>query len=380
MLSSGRRIVLDGSMATSGGGFTFMVNIVPTLAAGAPDDHFLFLTRSPLLASSIPERPNLEVDLLPEAGLPSRLRFVLLGASRLAKNWKADLYYSGGEYIPLAAPCPVITSFQNANVFNKSRMGWPLKEKVRIAILKDLARVSASRSSAVLFVSQDSARWMGDAIGLPEYKRGWLHHGVDTDERPTVKKENRVLERPYILSVSSIYRYKNYVRLIEAWSEIARHNKETPDLVIVGDNLDPPYWKQMLSARAAVGGLAERIHLVGGVSYAEVQRYFVGAELFVFPSYLETFGIPIIEAMAAGVPVVCADIPVFREVAGDAAIFADPHSTAALAGAMSELLESEARRDSHRRRGTERVKEFTWPRAATRLLDLFEQVLRRESR
>ena len=120
---------------------------------------------------------------------------------------------------------------------------------------------------------------------------------------------------------------------------------------------------------------AAHIQIVGEVPYSEIAAWYRGAELSVFPSYLETFGYPLPEAMAAEVPLVASDIPVFREIAGDAAFYADPHRPDELAAAMASALLSPAARETLVKRGRERLREFSWDATATRLLSLFENVL-----
>lgn len=370
-----RRFVIDGSMAAGGGGFTYLVNIVPGLARLAPDDRFLILVRNQRIADSLPGAGNVEINVLPEAGLGERLRFIWFEAAKRADAWGADLYYSAGECVPLLALCPVVASFQNPNVFTSLKQGWPWRQRLRLTMLRMLAAISARRCRRILFVSRDSSRWMGDAIGLPEAKRSWLHHGIDLAAwRPSGNRGPYVASS--VLSVSSIYRYKNYVRLIEAWTLLARRRPgEIPDLVIIGENLDDPYAEQMKVAREAAGSLSERIHILGGVPYAEIRKYYESALLFVFPSYLETFGIPMIEAMASQLPLVASDIPVFHEIAEDAALYVDPHDSKSISLGMEQALFHAETRELLIRRGLDRVREFTWEKAAGHLLALFDDVL-----
>jgi glycosyltransferase involved in cell wall biosynthesis len=292
------------------------------------------------------------------------------GAGRAAARWGADVVLSTGDVAPLWARCPTVASFRNPNVFTSLDQGWYPYQVWRLGLLRRLARITSRRCDRILFVSDDSARWIGDSIGLPEAKRVVIHHGIDV-ERFAAPPGPPPHPRPYLLSVSSIYRYKNFVRLIEAWRELAGRLPQLPDLVIVGDDLDPLYTEQMRAARAAAGGLAERIQLVGEVPYAEVPRWTAHARLCIFPSYLETFGHPLLEAMAAGVPLVAADIPVSREIAGDAARYADPHDTGALARAMEEVLGDDALRAELVSRGRERVRRFSWDASARLHLALF---------
>jgi glycosyltransferase involved in cell wall biosynthesis len=295
---------------------------------------------------------------------------------RLAGRWRAEIYFATAELLPLRPPCPAIVSFRNPNVFTSLDQGWYAYQVWRLGALKQLARWSARASTRVLFVSQDSARWIGDSIGLPESKRSVIHHGVDP-----LRFEQRgeaPLDRPYILSVSSVYRYKNYLRLIEAWLELARSRPELPDLAIVGDDQDPAYRRKMEAARDAAGDLSTRIHLVGAVPYPQIPAWYAHARLFVFPSYLETFGHPLLEAMSAGVPVVAGDIPVSREVGGDAARYADPHDPHALASGMAALLDDPAAAQALVERGHARATEFSWDRSARAHLALFDASVARE--
>jgi glycosyltransferase involved in cell wall biosynthesis len=367
------RILIDATMARNGGGFTYLVNLLPRLLEQAPDRSFRVLLRSAELLKALPTAPRLETTLLPEVGLPGRLRFTYTRAAGEARRWRADVFFAAGDLVPLRAACPMIASFRNPNVFTELDQDWYAYQVFRLGTLRRLARLAGRSCARILFVSEDSARWIGDRIRLPERKRAVVHHGID----PTLfagAPARPLHPRPYVLSISTIYRYKNFVRLIEAWTQLARRSPDAPDLVIVGDDMDPDYSTKMRAARDAAGDLARRIRLVGEVPYADVAAWYSGARVFAFPSYLETFGHPLLEAMAADVPVVAGDIAVSREVAGDAALYADPHDTEAWVRALERALDDEPLRADLRQRGRERVARFTWQASATAHLALFDQV------
>lgn len=359
------RTLIDGTMARGGGGFTYLVNVIPRLCEIAPRDQFRLLVRSERLAKSLPALPNLEVDLLPEVGTAARLRFTHLELPRIAKRWHADVFFSPGESAPVWAPCPTVAAFRNPNVFTDIDQGWSRKQQLRLDLLRMVAKVSAKTCDQIMFVSQDSADWIGEGIGLPKERRSVIHHGMDASE--WTNDGQRKHPFPYILSVSSIYRYKNFVRLIEAYGELLERSDDAPDLIIIGDDQDPAYAEQM---REAAKPLEGHVSILGEVPYADIRDWYAGAELFVFPSYLETFGHPLLEAMASDVPVVAADIPVFREVAADAAFYADPFDTSSLADAMGSVLASEGAREMLVKRGRERLREFTWDASALGLVRL----------
>jgi len=275
-----------------------------------------------------------------------------------------------------------VAAFQNANVTDLGRahkLRW--KRRARLHLLHAIARMSARRCDRAMFVSESSAQEMGDALRIPVHRRMAIPHGIDPTRwrRPTAASVGGH-ERPYILAVGSIYAYKNYVRLIEAYADMASRHLDVPDLVIVGENLDDDYYHRMEEARAAGGEFADGIHLVGEVSYEEVHHYYHGASLFVFPSHLESFGIPLLEAMASEVPIVASDMPVFREVARDAAFYADPFDVSSLAQAMSEALFRTGAAAGLVKRGQERLREFTWQRSAIQLLSLFDAAIRDRER
>ena len=375
-MQEGRRVVIDGSMAKGGGGFTYLVNIVPELARQSPNDQFKVLCADPRVADSLDANENVEIEYLGLLGLKERLRFTYTRAAELAKDWQADVYFSAGEMAPLNTDCPTVAAFRNPNVFTLGEgQTLTFMQRLRLRALNALARLTASKVDRVMFVSKDSADWIGDSIDLPEEKRAVIHHGIDPEPWRKPKSIGALHDRPYILSVSSVYPYKNYVRLIESYVELAKRRPETPDLVIIGDNQDEAANQAMHAARDAAGDYAEAIHLLGEVPYSDIPTYYQNAALFVFPSYLETFGHPLLEAMAAEVPLVAADIPVFREIAADAAFYADPFDTAALTSAMEEALFAEGAGEMLVKRGKERLKQFSWARSATTLLATFNALL-----
>ncbi len=368
------RILIDGRMAQTGGGYTYLVNIVPRLIQMRPQDQFRVIIRSERVRAALPKAPNLEVDFYEDKGAVGRLLFTMIDAPKIARSWGADLFFSVSEYAPATAPCPTIASFRNPNLFSKSRWKWPVSAWPRFQMLRTLARVSALTCDRIMFVSQDSANWIGDRAGLSSERRSVVHHGIEP-ESFAPESHPRPRTRPYILSVSSVYRYKNFVRLIEAYTELANRRPSAPDLVIIGDNQDPEYAAKMETARLAAGPLAERIHILGEVAYEDVKAYYANAECFVFPSYLETFGHPLLEAMASDTPLVASDLPVFREIAGNAAFYADPFQPSQIAAAMEEVLFQPEAREILVKEGRERLKLFTWDRTARQLLTLFESVL-----
>jgi glycosyltransferase involved in cell wall biosynthesis len=142
-------------------------------------------------------------------------------------------------------------------------------------------------------------------------------------------------------------------------------------LVIVGGEADPGYYRQLRSEIARLD-LADVVAMVGEVGHEVVVDHYRRASAFVFPSYLEAFGHPLLEAMSAAVPVAASNIPVFREVAGDAAVYFDPFDPADIAAKMMSIDCDAQYRRRLAKSGAARGLEFSWQKTAARTVEVFE--------
>ena len=162
--------------------------------------------------------------------------------------------------------------------------------------------------------------------------------------------------KPFVLFVSSLWEYKNCDGLLRAWA-LARRELPGRQLVIVGAGRDEKY---LASLRVLVAelGIGDDVVFVGGVPLAETVKFYRAADVFVYPSHNETFGLPILEAMACGCAVVTSDTSAMPETAGGAALLGDPKDPASIARAIVEAAGS--RRDSLRDAGLARAAAFNW--------------------
>jgi glycosyltransferase involved in cell wall biosynthesis len=173
------------------------------------------------------------------------------------------------------------------------------------------------------------------------------------------------IDRPYVLYVGRLTARKNVDALVRAMADV-----ETDDLglVVVGaaDETSPD-----LSALAESLGVHDRVRLVGGLDIGDdrLRVLYACAELFCFPSLEESFGLPPLEAMASGTPVIVSNVAAVAEVCGDAAIYVDATRPTAIAATIDELMANPQLRETMRARGISRSREFTWNRSAARLLE-----------
>jgi glycosyltransferase involved in cell wall biosynthesis len=178
------------------------------------------------------------------------------------------------------------------------------------------------------------------------------------------------ITKPFVLFVSSLWPYKNCDGLLRAWA-LARNELGGRQLAIVGAGRDEKYLAS-LHALTAELGIADDVVFVGGVKLEETVNFYRAADVFVYPSLNETFGLPILEAMACGCPVVTSDTSAMPETAGGAAILADPKEPASIARAILEATVSD--RGRLRDLGLKRAAQFTWGATGASTLDVYREV------
>ena len=184
---------------------------------------------------------------------------------------------------------------------------------------------------------------------------------------------SRGVTKPFVLFVSSLWPYKNCEGLLRAWA-LARGELGDRQLAIVGPARDDRYAARLHSLAADLGISADVI-FVGGVALEETAHFYQAADVFVYPSFNETFGLPILEAMACGCPVVTSDTSAMPETAGGAAVLADPKDPASIASAIAEA--AAPGRDRLRDAGLTRASQFTWGATAASTLDVYREVSER---
>ncbi|GAB4200057.1 MAG: glycosyltransferase family 1 protein [Roseiflexaceae bacterium] len=207
---------------------------------------------------------------------------------------------------------------------------------------------------------------------VPASKIRVIHHGVAPHFRPVedpaalaTVQAHYGIAGPYVLYVGTVQPRKNLVRLIEAFAAVAGEAAPTTQLVIAGKR---GWLTEAIERRAAELGLAERVRFTGYVADADLPALISGAQVFALPSLYEGFGMPVLEAMACGTPVLAANSSALPEVAGDAALLADPTSVPAISAALARLLAEPGLRAALRERGLRRAGEFTWERCAEETL------------
>ncbi|MCX6021621.1 MAG: glycosyltransferase family 1 protein [Chloroflexi bacterium] len=230
---------------------------------------------------------------------------------------------------------------------------------------------------AVFTDSEDARRDIVHFFRQPAERTFVVPLGVSSDFRPAAPDLARAtalrygLTGPFVLSVGAQQERKNVARLLEAF-RILHERRPEYRLAIAG----PTMWRTSgLGERVKELGLEEAVVTLGYLPEADLPAIYSAASLFVFPSLYEGFGLPVLEAMACGAPVVCSDATSLPEVAGDAALMVNARSTEEIAAAMDRALGDPALLSDLRRRGLQRAAEFTWERVAHETVAIYRGVV-----
>jgi glycosyltransferase involved in cell wall biosynthesis len=243
---------------------------------------------------------------------------------------------------------------------------------------------SARAADAIIINSESLRAEIQRYLEVDPRKLKLIYEAVDHDLfRPgnaaaaRARIERYGVTRPFVLFVSSLWPYKNCDGLLRAWA-LARGDLGDRQLVVVGAGRDEKYLASLHSLAAELG-IAADVTFVGGVPLEETVSFYRAADVFVYPSLNETFGLPILEAMACGCPVVTSDASAMPETAGGAAVLSDPKEPASIAKAIIEAVGPG--RDRFRELGLQRASHFTWGATAALTLEVYRETAeRREHR
>jgi len=245
--------------------------------------------------------------------------------------------------------------------------------------LKLTVRRTAKKAARIATVSEYSRQDLLRTYHLPPEKVVVTYNGIEPHFTPQPKSPGESSEirqrfgiaRDFLLAVGSLQPRKNLVRLIRAYAKLRNENENfTRQLVIVGRKL---WLADEIFAEVQKQRWAEDVILTGYVADEDLPALYRSASAFVYPSLFEGFGLPPLEAMACGAPVVTSDTSGLPEVTGDAALLIDPHDEQSLANALIEVVNNKPLRASLREKGIAQAGKFTWREAAEKTLRLYRE-------
>ena len=358
-----------------GGTEIYLRNLLAALAEiDSSNQYHVFINRETAAGEPLaPKAPNFHTAIcaVHATNRPARLLWEQLLLPWQAAKRRLDVLFCPGY------TAPVLTRRRTVTVIHDMQHKRQPQNFGRWELLAWRASVWASAHSSreIITVSENSRRDIIEIYGVPGDRVHVVGHGI---ERAFFEsREDRTLtglgDWPYLLSVSTIHPHKNWERWLEAYGQLVAQGFPH-HLVIAG--LKGNYSEE-LSRLIQAKRLADRVHAVGWVPRPKLRALLRFSDALVFPSTFEGFGMPVLEALAAGVPVACSDIAPLREVAGEAALFFDPHAVQSIGAAVRRLLTEPELPKRLIEAGRKRALDCSWVRAAERTLAILERSVRR---
>lgn len=362
------RIVIDLHMVgeRETGNETYARELAEALVTRADHEYLLYTPRPEALGDLL--RPHARAF----RDVPSPVRLLWTYPRMLRQDGArlVHVHYAG----PIPSPCPLVVTVHDLSFRIFPEFFSPRDR----AVLGTLVPRTLKRAAAVLVPSESALRDILRFYPMPAERITVTPEAAAAHFRPQPADEvSRVktqygLAARYVLAVGNLQPRKNLERLLSAFANLASRVDDV-QLVVVGQKAWRGDGLERLVMRM---GLAARVRLTGYVPASDLAAIYSGAAVFCYPSLYEGFGLPVLEAMACGAPVVTSDSSSLPEVAGDAAILVDPTSVGKLSLALESLLSSEVNREALRRRGLARAAKFSWRRTAALTAGVYDAVLR----
>ena len=339
-----------------GGTEIYLCELLKALASIDSVNEYFVFTNMETDSDLVPRHPNFHWK--PQAVhahiRPARILWEQIVLPIEAARYRLDVLFNPGFTAPVFAPCRQVTVFHDLqHKRHPEYFRW-----FDLPFWRLLLWVSAHRSHRLIAVSEATRADLLSFYRIPAERVTVVHHGVE----PAFSHLGRSATETYLLCVSTLHPHKNVTRLIRAYGRKKRDFR----LILAGMR---GFHTRAIEALIAEMGLQDAVQVTGWVSRDDLYELYARARAFIYPSTFEGFGMPVLEALAAGIPTACSDIPPLREVAGDAALFFDPLDEDAIAAAIERVMTDASLRGRLAQAGPERARQFTWERSAEQTLE-----------
>lgn len=386
------RICINAAAANQGGAVTYLLNLLPQLALLDSDDRYLVVAPESTLErlAAVFADPRFQGERYPHppGRFARRVLFDQWDVPSIARRFRADLLYSSNGFGSIVHACPEALLVRNSIYFSKT-----LEQKLRalgrstrdLRLRRAWSHLSMRRASGVLFPTRAMQNRVARFVSLTGKPTRAIHYGFDSDrffsgQRPAEDllapmRAWRAAGRTVMVFMSGYAVHKNIETAIEGLSVMLSSGADV-GLVLTAE------WKpfgEMVEFEAMLQrirelGIEDHVYMPGLQPWAQLHAFYAEADLHLWPTFLESFGHPMVEAMASGLPTVAADTDVNREILEGAAQYFDPFDPAACARTIRDVVSEPSTSNRLREAATERVKHFTWSAHARELTGFFREL------
>jgi glycosyltransferase involved in cell wall biosynthesis len=355
-----------------GGTETYAAELLKAFARAENDTEFVVFLNAEAHSFPVPESPRFKkvVCMVHAANRVKRYLFEQFVLPVMALRYNLDLMHSLGYVGPVLIVQKHIITIHDANFVRLSHQMKPLKRWIYGLIVK----LSAKTCSHVVTISGFSKQELVGSLGLSRSKLSVVAHGAPNvpDYMTEAEADQPTWARkPYILVLGGGSVHKNISAFVEAFVSVQRR---IPHSLVIAGRL-----AVSLGSNPKVAGLLKsgKITITGFLDDQSLDLAYRGADLFVFPTLYEGFGLPVLEAQARGVPVLCSKVASLPEIGADSVEYLDPHCVTGMADALVSLVGNPARLKELREAGYMNAARFTWERAAAQTQEIYSNLLAR---
>ena len=366
------RVAIDARKLHDFGIGTYIRNLLRHLARTDHETEYVLLCGEADLGVAAQLGPNFRGVLEPSPNYSVREQ---VHVPWVLRRERPDLYHAPHYVLPAGVRCPSVVTIHDC-----IHLMFPqyLPNRLAYAYARAQMWAAARRSDCILTVSEASKRDILHLFNVPPEKIVVVYNAIDShfsvtpsEEAVARVRERYQLDHQFILYVGNIKPHKNLVRLIEAFDQLRRGGLEELKLLIIGDQIS-----KLPALRRAVHRhkLHKQVRFLGYLSDDQLAILYRLASAFVFPSLYEGFGLPPLEAMASGTPVVTSNVSSLPEVVGDAAVLVNPYDVDAIVDGVRRVLTDPALAANMRRKGIERAREFSWERSVAKTWAVYQTI------
>lgn len=329
----------------------YIYNLLEGLARQPGDDHYtVFVSRNEAAAaaeSPLGGTPQLRLVPVswPTSRPPQRIAWEQLALPEALQSRKIDVFHAPANVLPSRIPCASVLTVHDLAFYRYPQFFRPTRRLYQ----RWFVRSSVGRATRIVAVSESTKHDLEESLSAPTERIDVIYPGIAPDFQPIRDKERLAafraahsLPERYLLFLGTLEPRKNLIGLVEAYALLRQQHEDTPILVLAGAK---GWYYEELFERVKALNVQDSITFAGYVAREEQPLWYSGAEAFVYPSLYEGFGIPVVEALACGVPTVTSNVSSLPEAAGTLALTVDPTDRSAMAQAMRHILTDQTLRE-----------------------------------